>query len=195
MFGIGVQELGLILVIALLVFGPKRMPELARLLGRGMGEFRKASHDLRESLALDEIQNELRDAAGTIKDEAMKPLQAPIKKPAKDPDRPAQAGDDLSPPASVSVGSAAAAGQAGAGEHSDETAPDSGTPSDVSSGTPSGTAPGDPPRTPHPGELPLGNDHEHHPSLFDFEDDEGSEGESSRAAKSESTDASDAKRG
>ena len=40
MFGIGIQEFGLILVVALLVFGPKRLPELARTLGRGMGEFR-----------------------------------------------------------------------------------------------------------------------------------------------------------
>ncbi|HKK52624.1 MAG TPA: twin-arginine translocase TatA/TatE family subunit, partial [Myxococcota bacterium] len=43
MFGIGVTELGIILVVALLVFGPKRLPELARTLGRGMGEFRRAS--------------------------------------------------------------------------------------------------------------------------------------------------------
>lgn len=180
MFGIGVQELGLILVIALLVFGPKRMPELARLLGRGMGEFRKASHDLRESLALDEIQNELRDAAGSIKDEAMKPLQPPVRKPAKDPDRPAQAGDDLSPPASVSVGSAAAASQAGA---------------DEAAGDPAADASPAPPSEPHPGELPLGNDHEHHPSLFDFESDEDGEEESNRAAQAEPAGDPDPKRG
>lgn len=50
MFGIGAQELVVILVIALLVFGPKRLPELARSLGRGLGEFRRASTDLRQSL-------------------------------------------------------------------------------------------------------------------------------------------------
>jgi TatA/E family protein of Tat protein translocase len=49
-FGIGATELIVIMVIALLVFGPKRLPELARSLGRGMAEFRRASSDLRQTL-------------------------------------------------------------------------------------------------------------------------------------------------
>jgi TatA/E family protein of Tat protein translocase len=53
MFGIGTQELVIICVVALLVFGPKRLPELARMLGKGMTEFRRASNDLRSSLELD----------------------------------------------------------------------------------------------------------------------------------------------
>ena len=50
MFGIGMTELLVILVVALIVFGPTRLPELARSLGRAMGEFRRASTDLRETL-------------------------------------------------------------------------------------------------------------------------------------------------
>jgi Tat protein translocase TatB subunit len=47
MFGIGMTELLVIFVIALLVLGPKRLPELARSLGRGLAEFRRASTDIR----------------------------------------------------------------------------------------------------------------------------------------------------
>ena len=59
MFGpLGVPELIFILILALLIFGPKRLPEIGRTLGRGMSEFRKASSELKRSinteLALDE---------------------------------------------------------------------------------------------------------------------------------------------
>jgi sec-independent protein translocase protein TatB len=49
MFGIGMTELMVILVVALIVFGPTRLPELARSLGRAMAEFRRASTDLRQT--------------------------------------------------------------------------------------------------------------------------------------------------
>jgi len=44
------QEMLVILVIALLVFGPTKLPQLARSLGRAMAEFRRASSDLRQTL-------------------------------------------------------------------------------------------------------------------------------------------------
>jgi len=50
MLDIGFQELLLILVIALLVFGPKRLPELGRAVGRAMREFRRASDEFRSTL-------------------------------------------------------------------------------------------------------------------------------------------------
>jgi TatA/E family protein of Tat protein translocase len=49
MFGIGMTELIVILGVALIVFGPTRLPELARSLGRAMNEFRRASTDLRQT--------------------------------------------------------------------------------------------------------------------------------------------------
>jgi len=51
MFGIGMTELMVIFVIGLLVLGPKRLPELARSLGKGLAEFRRASNDLRRGFA------------------------------------------------------------------------------------------------------------------------------------------------
>ena len=53
MFGLGVTEILLILVVALLVLGPKRLPEAARSLGRSMAEFRRASSEIRSSLNLE----------------------------------------------------------------------------------------------------------------------------------------------
>ena len=47
MFGIGMTELMVILVIGLLVIGPKKLPELARSLGKGLAEFRRASTEMR----------------------------------------------------------------------------------------------------------------------------------------------------
>lgn len=46
MFGIGPTELLVIMVVALLVLGPKRLPEIARALGRGLAEFRRATADV-----------------------------------------------------------------------------------------------------------------------------------------------------
>lgn len=53
MFGIGMWELLIVFVVALLIFGPKRLPDLARTLGKGLAEFRRASYDLRHSFNLD----------------------------------------------------------------------------------------------------------------------------------------------
>jgi sec-independent protein translocase protein TatA len=68
MFGsLGMPELIVIFVIALIVFGPRKLPELGRSLGRGIAEFKKATNELQSSLE-DEIRLEERrsaDAAST----------------------------------------------------------------------------------------------------------------------------------
>lgn len=50
MFGIGMPELLVIFVVALVVLGPKRLPEVARSLGKAMAEFRRQSSDIMEEL-------------------------------------------------------------------------------------------------------------------------------------------------
>ena len=50
MFGIGVPELLLILAIALIVIGPKKLPDLAKSMGRALNEFKKATREFKNSM-------------------------------------------------------------------------------------------------------------------------------------------------
>jgi len=50
MFNLGMPELIVIFIVALLIFGPKKLPELGKSLGRAIGEFKRTSQELRDSL-------------------------------------------------------------------------------------------------------------------------------------------------
>ncbi|MCE2390117.1 MAG: twin-arginine translocase subunit TatB [Proteobacteria bacterium] len=71
MFNLGMTELLIIMLVALLVLGPKKLPELARSLGRGMAEFRRASNDLRNSLTapLEEEESASKPSSTTAQEE------------------------------------------------------------------------------------------------------------------------------
>ena len=58
---LGIPELLFIFGLALLVFGPKRLPEVGRALGRGMAELRKASNDLKRTINAEMIEQEMRE--------------------------------------------------------------------------------------------------------------------------------------
>ena len=72
MFGIGMPELLLLLAIALIVVGPKKLPELARALGRGISEFKKATNELKASLeentGISELKQSFDDIQETVTD-------------------------------------------------------------------------------------------------------------------------------
>jgi len=53
MFGIGTWELLIILVVALIILGPRKLPELAKTLGKGLAEFRRASQEIKSTLDLE----------------------------------------------------------------------------------------------------------------------------------------------
>ena len=58
MLVIGMQEIIRILIVALIVIGPKKLPDLARALGRAIGEFRRAADDLKENLDINGLKEE-----------------------------------------------------------------------------------------------------------------------------------------
>lgn len=71
MFGISFAELAVIVLLILVVMGPEKIPEVARMAGKGMRELRQASNALRDALMIDEISNPRR-----LIDSPPKPPQA-----------------------------------------------------------------------------------------------------------------------
>ena len=75
MFGIGMPELIIIFIIALVIIGPKKLPDLARALGKGMAEFRKATNNIKADLEIPDefkgMEQELVDSvSGGLIDES-----------------------------------------------------------------------------------------------------------------------------
>jgi sec-independent protein translocase protein TatA len=69
MFGIGTTELVIIMFIILLIFGAKKLPELAQGLGKGIREFKKASTDIQEELSMNKPDEQIRSTVNEKKDD------------------------------------------------------------------------------------------------------------------------------
>lgn len=69
MFGsIGLPELIMVFVLALLLFGPRKLPDIGRSLGKAMGEFRRASNDLKRTLEEEVAADDLKEVGREVRD-------------------------------------------------------------------------------------------------------------------------------
>ncbi|MDA8123243.1 MAG: Sec-independent protein translocase protein TatB [Deltaproteobacteria bacterium] len=93
MFGIGFQEMLIILVVVLIFFGPKRLPDLAKSMGKGIAEFKKASEEVKRGI--DEAMKEEPPKEETPKEETP---AAGATAPQAAPDPAAETEDQVTPP-------------------------------------------------------------------------------------------------
>ncbi|MFH1982816.1 MAG: twin-arginine translocase TatA/TatE family subunit [Pseudomonadota bacterium] len=102
MFGMGMPEILLIMAIALIVIGPKKLPDLAKSMGKAFGEFKRATQDFKQAL---DVDNDLRTVKRTFDDiDLGKIADAAPPRPSGD----AEAGADADSSAASSAGDAAA---------------------------------------------------------------------------------------
>jgi TatA/E family protein of Tat protein translocase len=95
MFGsLGIPELLLIFVVILIVFGPRRLPEIGKTLGKALGEFRKATDDLKSTIEREVRLEELKQMAPSM----LTPLQSVARVDSIAPVDPAPAVEAISTP-------------------------------------------------------------------------------------------------
>jgi TatA/E family protein of Tat protein translocase len=141
---VGPVEIIIVLVLALLVFGPKRLPQMGRSLGKGVREFRKAADTAKTEFGLGEVTDQINEVKGTIGDlKQSVDLKSAIEAPVAASDAATGvAGAGAAATAGSGTAAAAGAGASGAvAPASPETPP-------VASGAPASAAEPAPPEEP-----------------------------------------------
>ncbi|MCA1926843.1 MAG: twin-arginine translocase TatA/TatE family subunit [Calditerrivibrio sp.] len=68
MFGLGLSEVLLIAIVAIVVIGPKKLPEVARALGKGYAEFKKALDGFKDAVKIDDVINDKKGESKNLND-------------------------------------------------------------------------------------------------------------------------------
>ena len=79
MFGIGMPEMLVILALALIIIGPKKLPDLAKSLGRAMREFKRATSEFKETIQLESELSDVKDTFNDFKDEVKEAVDLNLK--------------------------------------------------------------------------------------------------------------------
>ena len=82
MFGVGTSELVIILIIALLILGPKEIPKVARTIGRGMRELQRAKDELKKNIEFEEetvsqVKSDFREMINETEEEIRSEFKSP----------------------------------------------------------------------------------------------------------------------
>ena len=129
MFGIGTTELMIILVIALIVIGPQKLPEIARTLGKGFAEFKRMSNDVKRTVDLEAERLEQEERQSKVKkrlfdekpDTEAGPEQPPEEAGQKESPAEDQAAESEAPGAGSSRESEKSAGEGAEAQEEDQT--------------------------------------------------------------------------
>lgn len=113
MFGsLGFQEMILIFIIALIIFGPKRLPDIGRTIGKALGEFKKATDDFKSTIEREVRVEELKQLAATQVPVAETVSRSePVAEPAEAPEVPRDPAEPMTVEQIAALSAAPAADQ------------------------------------------------------------------------------------